>query len=319
MSFKPISVSQLNGYIRQIFDAEELLHGISVYGEISGWSYTRGTAYFTLKDEGGALSCVCFDIKENEHFKDGDSVMVIGSAKYYAKGGKLNFNVVKIEPYGESILYKKFLELKNKLEELGYFNPDNKKPIPKNIARIGVVTSAEGAVIQDIINVRTRRNPNIDIVLYPAKVQGINAEKEIAEGIKFLDQWNVDAIVVARGGGSMEDLMPFNTIEVADAIHDCNKFILSAVGHETDFTICDFCSDLRAPTPSAAAELLCSDMTSLKQKFRLNVSRLQSQAKRFIENNSAKIKNNIDYLSRSFDDIVQGYREMIKTNINYLI
>jgi len=317
MSFKPITVSQLNGYIKQIFDAEELLHGISVYGEISGWSVVRGTAYFTLKDEASALSCVCFDLKETS-FKDGDSVMVIGSAKYYAKGGKLNFNVVKIEPYGESILYKKFLELKEKLEQKGYFDESTKKTIPKDIRRIGVVTSAEGAVIQDIINVRTRRNPGIDIVLYPVKVQGINAENEIASGIEFFDNYNVDVIVVARGGGSLEDLMPFNTEIVAEAVHNCNKFIMSAVGHETDFTICDFCSDMRAPTPSAAAELICNDFFSLKQSFRSYVMRFIGAISRYTDGYATYIQTGTQNLMRVFDVKFLQITEKAKNNINLL-
>ena len=280
MSFKPITVSQLSTYVKQIFDSEELLHGISVVGEISGWSIVRGTAYFTLKDESSALSCVCFTAERFADFKNGDSVMLIGSVNYYIKSGKLNFNVAKIERYGESVLYQQFLELKAKLESKGYFSDEHKIPIPKEIKRIGVVSSEGGAVIQDIINVRTRRNPSIDIVLYPVKVQGIGAENEIAKGIEFLDNYNVDVIVVARGGGSFEDLQPFNTEIVANATFNCKKPIVSAVGHETDFTIIDFCSDLRAPTPSAAAELLCVDLSirktnilKLTQSFILNLQR----------------------------------------------
>lgn len=286
MSFKPITVTQLNTYIKQIFDAEELLHGISVVGEISGWSNVRGTAYFTLKDESSALSCVCFSASNFENFKNGDSVMVIGSPKYYNKIGKLNFNVVKIEPYGESVLYQKFLDLKQKLEDAGYFKEEIKKKPPLQIKRIGVVSSEEGAVIRDIINVRTRRNPGIDIVLYPVKVQGAGAEYEIAKGIEILDNWNVDVIIVARGGGSFEDLQPFNTEIVANATYNCKKFIMSAVGHETDFTIIDFCSDLRAPTPSAAAELLCDDLTVKKDKYTQLKQNLNKEIDSFLEKNN---------------------------------
>ncbi len=267
MEFKPISVSQLSQYVKQIFDAEELLHGIAVVGEISGWSNVRGTAYFSLKDASSALSCVCFVADRFTEFKNGDSVMLIGSVNYYTKTGKLNFNVSKIEYYGENVLYQQFLALKARLEEKGYFMQEIKKPMPKEVKRIGVVSSEGGAVIQDIINIRTRRNPSVDIVLYPVKVQGTGAEFEIARGINALDNHNVDVIVVARGGGSFEDLMPFNTEAVADAVFNCNKPLVSAVGHETDYTIIDFCSDLRAPTPSAAAELLCADVQYQKQKI----------------------------------------------------
>ena len=318
MSFKPISVTQLNTYIKQIFDSEELLHGISVYGEISGWSVTRGTAYFTLKDENSALNCVCFDLQDSGTFKDGDSVMVIGSTKYYSKGGKLNFNAIKIEPYGESILYKRFLELKDTLQKNGYFDESTKLDMPKEIKSIGVVTSAEGAVIQDIINIRTRRNPSVDIVLYPTKVQGVGAENEIAKGIRFFNNYNVDVIVVARGGGSFEDLMPFNTIEVANAVHDCTKFIVSAVGHETDFTICDFCSDLRAPTPSAAAELLCTDISSLKQKVVKYSEYLIKQIKCFKEEAIDGILSKVNELKQNYDNCFNEYQNFFNEKIKEL-
>lgn len=277
MEQKPLTVTQISTYFKQIFDAEELLFNVKVCGEISGLSIVRNVAYFTLKDENATMSCVCFDVC-NFNYQNGDNVVVTGSPKYYVKGGKLNFNVNKIEKFGLGVLYQQFLELKNKLEQKGYFSDSHKIAMPKKIDRIGVVTSREGAVIQDIINVRTRRNPYIDIVLYPVKVQGIGAESEIAKGIKFLDNYNVDVIIVARGGGSLEDLSPFNTEVVADAIYNANKFIVSAVGHETDYTICDFCSDLRAPTPSAAAELICSNicdqianLNKLTQKLQLSI------------------------------------------------
>lgn len=321
MSFKPITVSQLSTYVKQIFDAEELLHGISVVGEISGWSNVRGTAYFTLKDEASALSCVCFTADNFSEFKNGDSVMLIGSVKYYTKTGKLNFNVVKIEPYGESVLYQRFLELKAKLEQNGYFNEDHKKTMPKEIKRIGVVSSEGGAVIQDIINVRTRRNNEIDIVLYPVKVQGTGAEFEIANGIKFFDNYNVDVIVVARGGGSFEDLEPFNTEVVADATYNCNKPIVSAVGHETDFTIIDFCSDLRAPTPSAAAELLCEDKNARAHKIKSLTSMFVTTMQRAYAYKNDSLLANLEKLIENFDYVYQnnqmvftiGVKEFLKS------
>lgn len=311
MAFKPISVSQVSQYVKQIFDAEELLHGIAVVGEISGWSYVRGAAYFTLKDEASALSCVCFTADKFAEFKNGDSVMAIGSVKYYTKTGKLNFNVLKIEHYGENVLYQKFLELKQKLENKGYFLPECKKTMPKNIKRIGVVSSEGGAVIQDIINIRTRRNPNVDIVLYPVKVQGVGAEQEIAHGIEVLDNYNVDVIVVARGGGSFEDLAPFNTEVVADATFNCKKPLVSAVGHETDYTIIDFCSDLRAPTPSAAAELLCEDVGIKTKKIQDGVKALSIAAQRFF--NYKK-----DVLSVCINDLSKNYQYLYENNHNQL-
>ena len=278
MEVSALTVSQLSNYIKQIFEAEEMLYNVRVLGEISGLSKVRGVAYFTLKDDNAMLSCVCFDAI-NFNYNNGDSVIVTGNLRYYVKGGKLNFNVSKIEKYGVGELYQKFLELKQKLEQKGYFSPAIKKEIPKTIKRVGVVSSKEGAVIQDIINVGHRRNPYVDIVLYPVKVQGVNAEYEIAKAINYLDNYNVDVIIVARGGGAFEDLQPFNTEQVADAVFNCSKFVVSAVGHETDFTICDFCSDLRAPTPSAAAELIFDNHKDLVIKFKELLLRLSQCVK----------------------------------------
>lgn len=315
MPSKPVTVTQLSTYLKQIFDAEELLHNISVVGEISGFSNVRGTAYFTLKDESSALSCVCFSIDDFQNFKNGDSVVVIGSPRYYIKGGKLNFNVSKMEHYGENVLYQKFLELKAKLEAKGYFNESHKVAMPNNIKRIGVVSSEGGAVIQDIINIRTRRNPNIDIVLYPVKVQGDNAENEIAKGIEVLDNYNVDVIVVARGGGSMEDLQPFNTEVVAQATYNCNKFIMSAVGHETDYTIIDFCSDMRAPTPSAATELLCDNLQDKKYKIYNLIENLLASYYRYEDSQKQLIMNNTKLLQKEYNYVEQDSKSQFNNDL----
>ena len=233
-----ISVSQFNTYVHNIFLSEELLLNIQLYGEVSGVSYSGNNVYFSIKDEGAVLNCVKFGLKDGEYMaKEGEMVLVRGSPNYYIKGGRFSFNVIKIEPYGKGLLYQQFLELKNKLESLGYFDQSRKKPLPKNIRRIGVVSSETGAVIQDIIDIAQRRNPLIDIVLYPAKVQGIGAENTIISGIEALDKTDVDVIIIARGGGSAEDLSTFNAESVALAIVAANKPIISAVGHETDFTI----------------------------------------------------------------------------------
>lgn len=250
------SVAQVNNYIKDIFEAEVMLQNICVYGEVSSFNVSNGIAYFNIKDESGLLPCVLFNASNFEHPKIGDLVLVRGGMNYWAKGGRLSFNAYSIMPYGKGMLYEKFLQLKAKLENLGYFAQERKKPIPARVRRIGVVSSPTGAVIRDIIDVTTRRNDTIDIVLYPVKVQGLGAENEIATGINFFSNYDVDVVIVARGGGSMEDLEPFNTEVVANATYNCKKPIVSAVGHETDFTIIDFVSDLRAPTPSAGAELV---------------------------------------------------------------
>lgn len=263
-----ISVAQFSSYVRDIFLSEELLHNISIYGEVSGFNITRGTAYFNLKDEEALLPCVKFSADELLYVpKEGDLVVVTGSPNYYIKGGKFSFVVKEIKAYGLGLLYKQFLEMKEKLETEGLFDEKNKKQIPKNIKKIGVVTSETGAVIQDIIDITRRRNPMLNILLCPAKVQGIGAEQTICDGIRKLDTTDVDVIIVARGGGSLEDLSPFNTEMVARAIYEAKKPIISAVGHETDFTIADFVADLRAPTPSAAAELVSVDLQALFEKF----------------------------------------------------
>ena len=255
-----ISVGQLNNYIKAIFQAETMLQNIFVYGEISSYSISNGIAYFNLKDDSNLLPCILFNAKSFDVPNIGDVVLLKGSMNYYQKGGKLSFNAVSIAPYGKGLLYEKFLKLKAELEARGYFDESIKKPLPERVNRIGVVTSATGAVIQDIRDVTFRRNNSVDIVLYPVKVQGVGAEYEIAKGIDFFSDYdNVDVVIVARGGGSIEDLEPFNTENVAKAVYRCKKPLVSAVGHETDFTICDFCSDLRAPTPSAAAELTVWD------------------------------------------------------------
>lgn len=253
-----LTVTQLNKRIKDILENEVILEHITVMGEISSFSVTRGIAYFNIKDDDSLLSCVMFGCAQT--FNVGDKVQVIGSINYYVKGGKLSLSVNKIEPIGQGELYQQYLALKAKLEEEGLFDSNIKKPIPRFIKRIGVVTSKTGAVLQDIINVTSRRNPTVDLVLYDTQVQGVVAVDQIVEAINFFSNYkDVDVVLVARGGGSLEDLQPFNEEAVARACFNCQKPIVSAVGHETDFTIIDFVADLRAPTPSAAAELLAFD------------------------------------------------------------
>lgn len=295
---KVFNVTQVNTYVKQIFEVEEFLINIKVQGEVSGFKISNGVAYFCLKDENSILNCVCFNRDLFNILEEGNSTIVTGSFNYYIKGGRLSFNVIKAEKSGLGELFNKFLKLKQKLEEEGLFSELNKKKLPKEIKTIGVITSETGAVIQDIINVSTRRNPNINIVLYPVRVQGNNAELEIIQGIKFFDKYDkVDLIIVARGGGSLEDLAPFNTESLARSIYECNKFVLSAVGHETDYTICDFVSDLRAPTPSAAAEIVTIDKSSKKSIFVNNVNRLYNLSRNFCINEITKLKYNLSYLN----------------------
>ncbi len=280
-----ITVSKLNNYIKQIFDSEELIHNIPVSGEIYGVSTARNAIYFSLKDEFASLPCVCFYPNLIGKIVEGSQVIATGSPNFYVKGGKLSFNVINVENDGQGKLYEEFIKLKNKLESEGLFDQSHKKDMPKVIKRIGVITSREGAVIQDIKNVAWRRDPRIDIVLFNTKVQGLGAENEIAKAIEKMGTYeNVDVIIVARGGGSLEELSAYNSEIVARATYNCPKPIVSAVGHETDYTIIDFVSDLRAPTPSAAAELLTKDLSMQRQNLEGLLARFNKTAKSFIKN-----------------------------------
>ena len=317
---RAISVTQISTYFKQIFDAEELLQNISVFGEVSDFTISRGIAYFSLKDENALLSCICFEGDKLLSVKNGDMVIVKGSPRYYVKGGRLNFNVTKITPYGIGNLFEQFLRLKQKLEEEGLFDDKFKKNIePKKIKRIGVVTSKTGAVIQDIINIISRRNPNIDIVLYPVKVQGAGAENDIAKGIDFFSNYeNVDVVIVARGGGSLEDLQPFNTEIVARATFNSNKPIVSAVGHETDYTIIDFVSDLRAPTPSAAAELVTEDIISKKQVLQSKILRLIRSFDTIVNYEKTKFNHNIKTLKNLCESFINERSYMLSLKLTKL-
>ncbi len=272
---KDLSVSELNKYITNIFEAEELLHYIKVYGEVSGVSLVRGNLYFTLKDENAQLSCIMFGAS-SQQVKEGNQVLVTGGLKFYAKGGKLNLYATAIAPYGSGVLFKRFLELKDKLEREGVFDDKYKKPLPENIKTIGVVTSSTGAVIHDIITVTHRRNPYLNILIYPSKVQGDGAEETIIEGLEYLDKLpEVDVIIIARGGGSIEDLQPFNTEVLARKIITLSKPVVSAVGHEVDYTICDFASSIRAATPSEAGEIVTKNILEGIKDFGYSLDKLQ--------------------------------------------
>lgn len=286
-----ISVTQFNNYVHNIFLAEEILQNISIVGEVSAISVSGGNLYFSIKDEGAVLNCVRFGGVNGFVPKEGDQILVVGSPNYYTKGGRFSFNVVRIEPYGQGLLYRQFLELKSKLEALGMFDASKKRPLPPVIKRVGVVSSETGAVIQDIIDITGRRNPMLDIVLYPAKVQGIGAESTIIDGLRALDKTDVDVIIIARGGGSAEDLSTFNDEKLAYAIFETKKPVISAVGHETDFTIADFVADLRAPTPSAAAELVAVDLQKLKKDLYDFANRLLYLSSACFDACYANIKN----------------------------
>ena len=261
------SVGQVNKYVKNMFAQDYLLQKVYVKGEVSNCKYhTSGHIYFSLKDESGVLTCVMFAGNRRGlsfRMKDGDKVVVGGSVDVYERDGRYQLYAKEISLEGSGVLYERFLRLKQELEEMGMFDAEYKQPIPKFIKRLGVVTAPTGAAIQDIRNISYRRNPYLQIILYPALVQGEGAAASIVRGIEMLDEAGVDVIIIGRGGGSIEDLWAFNEEIVARAIFNCRTPIISAVGHETDFTIADFAADLRAPTPSAAAELAVDDYRSV--------------------------------------------------------
>ncbi len=261
------SVTQVNSYIKNMFIKDYILNNIYVKGEVSNCKYhTSGHIYFTLKDDKGQIACVMFAGQRNGlrfQLKEGQSVVALGTVSVYERDGKYQLYAKEIILDGSGILYQRYEQLKNRLAAEGLFDTAHKKSIPVYPEKIGVVTAKTGAVIQDIINITGRRNPYVQLILYPAFVQGEGAAETVAEGIRTLDRLGVDAIIVGRGGGSIEDLWAFNEEVVARAIYQCNTPIISAVGHETDVTIADFVADLRAPTPSAAAELVVSDIKTI--------------------------------------------------------
>lgn len=271
MKHSVYTVAQLNTYIKNMFTQDFLLNSLYVKGEISNCKYhSSGHIYFTLKDRKGTIACVMFAGNRNGlnfQLREGQQVIVLGSVDVYERDGKYQLYAREITLDGEGALYEKFEKLKKELAEMGMFAADYKRPIPKYVKTLGVVTAPTGAAVRDIINVSKRRNPYIQIILYPAIVQGDAAVGSIVNGIRALEQVGVDAMIVGRGGGSIEDLWAFNEEAVARAIFDCSIPIVSAVGHETDTTIADYVADLRAPTPSAAAELVVTDIFELEEKF----------------------------------------------------
>ncbi len=260
------SVKQINSYIKRMLDEDSILHNVSVKGEISNCKYHySGHIYFSLKDDSSVIRCVMFASNAaalSFTLKDGMQVAVHGNISSYERDGTYQLYAKRIEKQGVGDLYARYEELKNKLSEMGMFSDVYKKTIPRFAWNIGVVTSGTGAVIRDIYNVASRRNPYCQIKLCPAQVQGEGAAASIIKGIKTLDGMGLDVIIIGRGGGSMEDLWCFNDEKLARAIFECETPVISAVGHETDFTIADFVADLRAPTPSAAAELAVFDYYS---------------------------------------------------------
>ena len=288
------SVTQVNSYIKNMFSQDFLLRRLSVKGEVSNCKYhTSGHIYFTLKDRGGTLAAVMFAGQRRGlqfRLEEGQQVVVKGTVDVYERDGKYQLYAQEIELAGRGDLYLKFEKLLRELEEMGMFDAQYKRPIPKYAKRVGIVTAPTGAAVRDIINISKRRNPYVQLVLYPALVQGEGAKDSIVHGIQTLDAMGLDVLIVGRGGGSIEDLWAFNEEAVARAIFACETPVISAVGHETDVTIADYVADLRAPTPSAAAELAVFDHGQFLADLEARKRKLDREMGFFLDSVKGRLK-----------------------------
>lgn len=310
---EPITVTNLNKYIKDRVAEDDYLKSVFVKGEISNFKHHyTGHMYFTLKDENSLIKCIMFKSSTatlNFVPKDGMKVFILGSVSVFERDGIYQIYVKAMQEDGVGDLYKEYEELKNKLEKEGYFDKEHKKKIPFMPKTVGVLTSQTGSVIRDIINVSTRRNPNVHIRLFPIPVQGKKAELEIAEAIRIMNDKNLaDVLILARGGGSIEDLWPFNEEITARAIYNSKIPVISAVGHETDFTIADFVADLRAPTPSAAAELAVPDASEVNMKIETYRNRYKNALKKKIE--YMKLRYEKCMASKVFTDPTSKIKEL---------
>lgn len=326
---KVYSVSNVNKYIKMMFDKDPFLNNVAIKGEITNFkAHYTGHLYFTLKDNASTIKCVMFKgyaSLNKFNPKDGDSVIITGTVSSFERDGVYQVYVKSISLDGQGDLYLKFEELKNKLKKEGLFNPEYKKQIPFLPKRVGVITSKTGAVIRDIINVSTRRFNNVNLLVYPAAVQGVNTAETVIKGVETFNNMEnkVDVIIIARGGGSFEDLFGFNDENLARAIFKSKIPIVSAVGHETDFTICDFVSDLRAPTPSAAAELvypskleLVASINNLKVRLNRAVEVALDRRKQFVKNISVqRLQKTPEAIIQKYNLILDTYIKSIENNI----
>ena len=289
------SVTQVNSYIKNMFTQDFLLRRLSVKGEVSNCKYhTSGHIYFTLKDKGGTLSAVMFAGQRRGlgfRLEEGQQVVVKGTVDVYERDGKYQLYAQEIELAGRGDLYVRFEKLLRELEEMGMFDAQYKRPIPRYAKTVGIVTAPTGAAVRDIINISRRRNPYVQLVLYPALVQGEGAKDSIVNGIRTLDAMGLDVLIVGRGGGSIEDLWAFNEEAVARAIFACNTPVISAVGHETDVTVSDYVADLRAPTPSAAAELAVFDYEQFLSDLEARKRKLDREMGFFLESVKGRLKH----------------------------
>ncbi|WRS28145.1 exodeoxyribonuclease VII large subunit [Oscillospiraceae bacterium MB08-C2-2] len=315
-----LTVSQLNRYLKFLLDGDKKLSDLYIRGEISNYIHHVGSGhmYFTLKDSTGAIKAVMFRSYGQElpfSPKNGMGVLVRANIGFYERDGNIQLYVTDMQPDGVGTLYLAFQQLKDQLEKEGYFDSAHKRPIPRYPRKIGVVTSENGAALRDILQILERRYPLGQVVLVPAAVQGEGASAQIVQALDFLSEGNhCDVIIVARGGGSLEDLWAFNQIEVARAIYRCQIPVLSAVGHETDYTICDFVADLRAPTPSAAAELVAEDVSQIAEHIReMSADMAETLSRRLSER-----ANRLDSLARTAKERIESRLAHSRTRLDAL-
>ncbi len=311
---KIYSVTQVTAYLKKLIGTDVILRSLTVKGELSNVKYhVSGHIYFTVKDAGASLSGVMFASDTGSldfRLTEGLKVEITGGLGVYEKAGSYQIYAKRIKKEGRGELYEKFLKLKDQLEEMGMFSKEYKKPIPGYVRRLGVVTASTGAAVRDIINITRRRNPYVEIILYPAKVQGEGAAESVARGIGLLDDAGVDVIIAGRGGGSIEDLWAFNEVAVAEAIFRSRTPVISAVGHETDTTIADYVADLRAPTPSAAAELAVFDYEAFLERLDGYRGGLKDSIGRLIVQDRLRLKEAENLIKKMRPDAVIASKRM---------
>lgn len=335
-----ITVRELNFYLNRIIDAEELLHNMYVLGEVSGCSIHRGNLYCTLKDEEAQIGAVCFAVDKTYLPSDGEQVLMFGTPTYYEKTGKLSFVARRIEPFGKGRLHLQLEELKKKLLEEGIFNEAHKTPQPKFSKNVCLVTSINGAVVHDMYSTIRKYNNLINVCIIDVSVQGKSAESDIVKGLQLADRGGFDTVILARGGGSFEDLMPFNSEAVCRALYNMDTFVISAVGHETDFTLADYAADVRALTPTAAGKMIAFDTKQLildvisdisiagrKLENRIKTQQLKSteltrRATYLIgnklQNIQSKIENKLSTVEKIVNDKINNYDVRLLTDLNKL-
>lgn len=320
-----LTVEELNYYINHIFNEEELLHNVPVVGEVSGCSLVAGHCYFTLKDKAAQIRVVFYNCPPQLAPKDGEQVLVRGKVDYYSKGGQINVKAYQITPFGKGILYEQLEKLRKKLEEEGIFREEHKKDIPVRPKRVALITSVQGAAVQDFLTTSLKKNTVTDISVIDVRVQGEYCVNDVTTALINADEYGYDVIVLARGGGSFEDLYPFNDERIVRTIYNMHTPVISAIGHETDYTLCDYVADFRAITPTAAAEkvafdagLIKNEILDLSDQIKDLVNDNLYETKRKIENIAQNIKDKANFLLRTQYEKILSTVNLINIHTNYI-